>query len=151
MIVNRPRLRKRLRSRRGQTAVETAIILSVLFTLVLGIYEYGRLVMIKQLMGNASREGARQAVVNTSTMTTAQIQTTVTGFLAGQSYNNLAIQVYQADPTTGNNIGVWTGAPFGSTIAVQVDLYYAPITPVSWGLPGALHMTSKSLMRSEAN
>jgi Flp pilus assembly protein TadG len=140
--------------RRGRTAVETAIVINLLFMLLLAVFEYGRLIMTKQLMDNAAREGARLAVVSTNStsgVTTAQIQSTVTSFLAGQTVNNLAIQAYQADATTGNNIGAWNTAPFGSIVAVQVDLDFVPILPVTFNLPGSIHLMSRSLMRSEAN
>lgn len=141
--------------RSGRTAVEAAIVINVLVVLLLAVFEYGRLVMVKQLIDNAAREGARLAVVSTdssSGVTSAQIQSTVTSFLAGQTVNNLVVQVYQADPTTGNNIGAWNAAPFGSDIGVQVDCDFVPIVPVSAGIfPSTLHITARSLMRCEAN
>ena len=141
--------------RRGRTLVETAIVINVLVIVLLGIFEYGRLMMTKQLMDNAAREGARMAIVNassSSTVTTAQIQTAVTNYLAGQVGTGLAIQVFQADATTGSNISTsWNTAPFGSNIAVQVDLNFVPIFPIFGGLPGSIHLTAKSMMRSESN
>lgn len=134
--------------------METAIVINILVVLLLGVMEYGRLIMTKQLMNNAAREGARLAVVNTdsaSTVTRSQIQSTVTTFMAGQSYNNLNIQVFQADPVTGANVGTWNTTAFGSNIAVQVDLDFTPVFPIYGGLPGAIHLTSRSMMRSEAN
>ena len=141
--------------RRGVAAVEFAFVMPAILALLVGIWELGRLIEIQQLMTNAAREGARLAVVSTNStsgVTTSQIQSTVTGFLAGQTVNNLAVQVYQADPTTGNNVGTWNSAPFGSNIAVQVDLDYVPIVPVNLGItPNTLHLTAKSMMRCEAN
>lgn len=149
------RRRPRWHPRAGRTAVEAAIVINVLLVLILAVYEYGRLIMVKQLADNAAREGARLAVVSTnpnSGVTTSQIQTTVTGFLGGQAVNNLNVQVYQADSTTGNNVGAWNATPFGSNIAVQVDLDYVPVVPVQFGItPAALHITAKSTMRCEAN
>src|SRR4051794_15503661 len=109
-MTRRQATRQARRSRSGRTAVEAAIVINVLVVLLMGVFEYGRLMMIRQLMDNAAREGARYAVVNTSStsgVTTAQIQSTVTGYLAGQTVNNLVVQVYQADPTSGANIGAW--------------------------------------------
>ena len=67
---NRQRSGSRSRSRRGSVVVETAIVLSVLLTGLLGIFEYGRLGMIRQLMNNAAREGARMAIVSTASQPT---------------------------------------------------------------------------------
>ncbi len=142
-------------ARAGRTAVETAIVIKLLLVLLLAIFEYGRLIMMDNLIDNAAREGARLVVVNpaaTVPLTTAQIQATVTTYLAGQTVQNLVILVYQADSTTGANVGAWNTAPVGSDIAVQVDFDYTPIVPVNFGiLPSTIHLTAKALMLTEAN
>ena len=48
---------------KGQTIVETAIILPILLVLVLGIIEFGRAMYVKNTLNNAARAGARAAVV----------------------------------------------------------------------------------------
>ena len=142
-------------ARRGQTVIETAIVLNVLLLVILGVFEYGRLLMIKQLMDNAAREGARMAVVSTQSgtpLTTQQSQATVTNDLAGQQVNNLVIQVFEADPNTDANIGAWTAATYGKDIAVTVDADYSPMIPTTLGIvPNPLHLSARSVMRSEAN
>ena len=42
-------------------AVEFAMILPVILTLLLGIWEVGRMIEIQQILYNAAREGGRQA------------------------------------------------------------------------------------------
>ena len=54
--------------------------------LTLAIYDYGRYFMLSQLVNNAAREGARQAVANTNTQNTAMIQNTVDS-VPGDSQN----------------------------------------------------------------
>src|SRR5207248_6690665 len=65
--------------RRGTAAVELAVCLPLLLTLILGAWEVGRLVEVKQLLCNAVREGGRQAA--TGTQTTAQVQQYVVNYL----------------------------------------------------------------------
>jgi Flp pilus assembly protein TadG len=143
------------RDRRGATAMETAVTLPILLMLLLGVLDYGLMTMTRHLMDNAAREGARLAVVSTSatgtstTLTTAQIQTYVTGYLAGLSASNLSVQVFQADPVTGANIGSWSTAGLGANIAVQIDMDILPVCPLI--IPRTVHLTTKSMMRSEAN
>lgn len=141
--------------RRGAAVLETALVINVLLLGVLGVFEYGRLVMLRQLMQNAAREGARLAVVGTAAspeITTAQIQNTVISYLAGQSLSNLTVQVYQADPTTGANVGVWNQAPYGSPIAVQINATYVPVIPTTFGIvPNPMPMKAVSMMLNEAN
>ena len=48
---------------KGTTAVETAIIIMLLLTFIFGIIEFGLLLFDKQILTNASREGARAGIV----------------------------------------------------------------------------------------
>jgi len=54
---------KRLRCQKGVAAVEFAIILPLLMIIIFGIIEFGLLLYDKQVITNASREGARAGVV----------------------------------------------------------------------------------------
>src|SRR5438045_2938233 len=67
-------MRLRPTTRPGATLVETAVVISVTLLILFGIFEYCRFVMTKQLMENAAREGARFAVANTYSATTASVQ-----------------------------------------------------------------------------
>ena len=68
------------------------------------IFEYGRFLMIGDLVNNAVREGARQAVATTNTKDTAAIQNAVVYYLVSQQVMNSSgtpltasdVQVYQA-------------------------------------------------------
>ena len=68
---------RRLRGRRGQALAEFALILPVLFLLIAGIIEFGRAWNIKQVVTDASREGARYAVVQDNTMNPAGVEAKV--------------------------------------------------------------------------
>jgi Flp pilus assembly protein TadG len=48
---------------KGQALVEMAIVIVILFMLVLGIFQFGWLMYIKNSLNNAARAGARFAVV----------------------------------------------------------------------------------------
>jgi Flp pilus assembly protein TadG len=149
-------------ARRGVTMVETAIVIGVALVCLLAVFEYGRFVMVRQLAQNAVREGARQAVVGTTTQTTANIQNTVITYLAsqplqnggGQALSASDVQVYRADPTTGNpnaSDSTWTDASFGDAIAVKVNAYYKPILPTFGFLPGQVPVNVTCVMLCEAN
>ena len=137
--------------RRGRTLVEMAFVLSICLMFLLGLFDFSRVIMIRQLVTNAAREGCRYAVVNTSTATTGQIQTYVTNYLCGQQIKSLTINVYEADPTTGANIGSWTNAGLTNSIGVQVTGTIGTMTPTFSLLPSSLPVQATCVMSSEAN
>ncbi|QDT16880.1 TadE/TadG family type IV pilus assembly protein [Alienimonas californiensis] len=53
----------RTRRRRGAALVEAAVVLPIFFLAILAIVEFGRAMMVGQLVTNAAREGARQAIL----------------------------------------------------------------------------------------
>jgi len=137
--------------RRGAVIAEAAIVLPLCFVLMLSIFDFGRLVMMQQLLENAARSGARLAVTNTSTLATSDIQTCVTNCLAGQSLASMTIQVYQVNPSNGANLGAWTSTPLGGYIAVEIDGNFAPVVPGLSLIPSSVPMTIKVMMLCEAN
>jgi uncharacterized repeat protein (TIGR01451 family) len=55
---------KRRQKERGQTLVEFALILPVLLMLIIGIFEFGRIIFLYANLFNAAREGARYGLIN---------------------------------------------------------------------------------------
>ena len=55
------------KTRRAAAVVEFAVVAPVLFLLVFGMIEFGRMVMVQQVLTNASREGARVGILDGST------------------------------------------------------------------------------------
>jgi Flp pilus assembly protein TadG len=155
--------------RRALTLVETAVTMSLCLLVLFGILEYGRLIMTRQVLENAAREGARYAVVNTQSATTSNVQDHVDQMLAGQGsqlsdYNKTtSIQVFKADPTTlnpldanNNVVASWTQAPFtnaqfGQGIAVRITGTYTPILPSFLYLGQTITLQATCVMCSEAN
>ena len=116
--------------RRGATVVEAAIVMNIFLLFIFAIMEFGNYVFVKQLMDNAARDGARMASMGPLTTTTAQIQAQVTTELCNSGPSSLSIQVFQANPSTGANIGAWTNAGLGQTVAVQISgSYKAAVEP----------------------
>jgi Flp pilus assembly protein TadG len=139
--------------RRGSAVVEAAIALPMFFLMLLGILEYSRYVMVRNLADHAAREGARTAVVHSYDQTTSQIQSLVVSRLAGQDgqLSGLAVQVYKADPATGRNLGLWTDARFGEWIMVQVTGTYRPALPNFLQMSSTIPVKGQVMMRCEAN
>ncbi|WP_256369016.1 TadE/TadG family type IV pilus assembly protein [Aquisphaera insulae] len=141
-------------ARRGAAVVETAVVLGTFLMVTMGIFEYGRLVMVRQLMSSAARAGARKAAVGTadSEVTTQSIRDSVIALVKPAKLDNLNVQVYGADPDTGLPLGAWEQVAYGRPIAVQVDGDYTPCLPTTLGIvPSRLHFTAISTALSESN
>jgi Flp pilus assembly protein TadG len=119
--------------RRGAAVVEFAIVAPVLILLILGMIEYGRLVMCQQVLTNATREGARAAVLDGAT--TTSVTTVVSDFLTGSKISGATITVNPSPPSN---------AAFGAPVTVSVSI---PFSQVSW-LPTPMFLGSKTLTAS---
>jgi Flp pilus assembly protein TadG len=136
--------------------VESAAVLSIAFLLVFGVFEYGRFMMVKNVMENAAREGARYAVVqSTTTQATTLTQSqiiTYTQNKMGAVWNQFnpppTIVVTAQDPNTGADTGTWDTASFTNPIAVRITATYKPLTYV---ISGNIPLQAQSSMGSEAN
>ena len=139
--------------RPGAALIETAAVVIVFLMVLLGIFEYCRLIFVQQMVESAAREGARYAIVNTNDSNlVADTQTQVKARMSGlnNALLNWNVQVYYAD-SNGNNLGAPQNAPFGSYIAVQIDCDYNPIAPALLWMNRTVHIQTKAYMCSEAN
>jgi Flp pilus assembly protein TadG len=96
--------------RRGATAVETALVLIPFIMFLLGVFEYGRLLMDWNVLNNAAREGCRYALANN---TAATIKSDVQGLVNGKmgpeltSFSGLSVTLggmHQGVSTPINNL-----------------------------------------------
>jgi Flp pilus assembly protein TadG len=143
--------REHRKMRCGAAAVEAAIVLPLAFMFMFAIFDFGRAITTEQLLENATHVAVRKAVVGTTTLTTSDIQTVVANCMGGLALQGMSVQVYQANPTTGANIGPWTKAANGQCIAVQVTGNFVPIVPTFSLLRTPVRMSSTALMNCEAN
>lgn len=121
------------RRRRGAAIVEMAVCLPVLVTIVLGIIEFGRGMMVGELVNNAAREGARLAIVTGSTNT--EVTDVVKNFLDAAGVNSqyvsvtITVTAAAGNPNPGNQVG---SAKTRDLCSVQVQV---PFNRVSF-IPG---------------
>jgi Flp pilus assembly protein TadG len=118
------------RNRRGAAVVEFAVVAPVFIMLVFGMIEYGRMVMVQQLLTNASREGARMGVLDGAT--TASVQTSVTTYLSNASVSGATVTVSPNPPSS---------AGYGAPVTVTVTV---PFSQVSW-IPTPMFLSGKTL------
>ena len=116
--------------RRGATTVEFAVTSLVFFTLVLGIVEIGRALMVQHVLTDAARHGCRVGVLDGKA--TSDVSTAATAVLnaggAGSATVTVQVNGVVADASTaqsGDEITVLTSVPAGQ---------------ISW-LPGLRYLT----------
>lgn len=88
--------------RRGAAAVELAIVLPLFMMIVMGIVEFGRAMMVGQLVTNAARHGSRLSIVDGATNTS--VETAVKDFVSnsvGVGVSDITVEI-KVDPGTGN-------------------------------------------------
>lgn len=116
--------------RPGAATVEFAIVAPLFIMLVFGMIEYGRMVMVQQLITSAGREGARMGVLEG--VTVDQVTTTVTNYLEESSVNGATVTVSPSP------LG---SARYGEPVTVKVSV---PFDSVSW-LPSPMYLGGKTL------
>jgi Flp pilus assembly protein TadG len=134
------RLRSGGRTRVGAAVVEFAFVAPLFILLTLGMMEVSRMVMVKQLLINASREGARMAVL--PNVTAQEVTTQVTQQLSASALNGVQISIQPAE---------LSGAAVGTPITVSLSV---PAASVGW-IPNPVFamnhtLTASTTMRKES-
>jgi len=130
---------RKARARRATATVEFAVAAPLLALLLLGMVEYGRLVMVQQLLTNAAREGARVAVADNAT--SSDVESAVKEYLEQHSLGDVEVAVDPPSPGTaapGDGVVVTVQLPFDNASWLASPLYLAGRT-----------MTSRATMRRE--
>ncbi len=122
------------RARRAVAAVELAVVVTVLGTMMLGLFELSRGMMVKQTLSGAARKGCRTGILRQYGNT--DITNDVTNVMRDNGFDSskfnppslgaITITVTAPDGTTLTD--ALDAAP-GSTVSVQVSI---PVTSVNW-------------------
>jgi Flp pilus assembly protein TadG len=119
----------------GATLVEFALTFPFLILLLMGIFDLGWAVYANNTVALAAREGARQAIITTTSdsVIRAQVKNTAQGL----SLTDSEI-VINPSPTRTS----------GSAVSVQVNYTYTPVTPLIANIigGGSLHVSSQATM-----
>lgn len=137
-MMNKPTSHRR-NPRRGASAVEFALVAPVFFLVVLGIMEFGRMVMTQQVITNASREGARIAVLDSAT--TDKVKKRIDGYLAAANVRGATVIVSPNPPTS---------AKFGEQVSVRIRVPYSAISTLSKTfMNSGKELVAEAIMRRE--
>jgi Flp pilus assembly protein TadG len=140
---------KRLKTERGAALLEAAITVPIVLLICVGIFEFGRAYQTWQVVTNASREGARLAVIEGST--DDQVRQRVNNYLTGGGLSSLPdskIAIARTVAVTTSNTGsqVQVNYPFQFMVLNPVIRLIAPSDTTG---QGTYTMTASTLMRNE--
>ncbi|MBW3539449.1 MAG: pilus assembly protein [Planctomycetes bacterium] len=137
--------------RRGAALVEMALVLPIFITVTLGIIEFGRAMMVGQLVTNAAREGARLAVVDGTT--NAEVEQAIYDFL--QASVNVApadvivtitVEEYPGNPDPGNEVA---NAGPRDLVSVRVQVPYNKVNYIRAKWLDGKNLVGLAAMRHE--
>ncbi len=126
--------KNRHKPRRAAVAVEFAVILPLLLTILFGIIEFGYVFMVRQSLQHAAREGCRMASLQTS-------QPPYTNVLARVNEIMAAASVPITPPTV-------TQGPCEETVVVSVPYDSVSLFGTFLGF-GGYNLTGQCTMRKE--
>ena len=138
-------------NRRGTALVEMALVLPIFVAVTLGIVEFGRAMMVGQLITNAAREGARLGIIDGST--NAEVIDSIEGFLAesaGIQAADLTITI-TVTPAEGNpnpNNQVANALP-RDLVTVFVSVPFNKVSYVTGNYLSGKTLSGRSAMRHE--
>lgn len=131
--------------------VEMALVLPVFLVIVAGIMEFGRALMVLNLVTNAAREGARMAVIDGTT--NSDVTNSINTFLVsalGQSASSatttITVTAASGNPDPHNQVG---SATTRDLITVKVQIGYDSIALISGKYLAGKQLTGSSAMRHE--
>lgn len=121
---------------KGASAVEFVIVLLLLLPLVFGIADVGIALYNKQVITNASREGARAGIARSTT----PIKTVVDNYCSGRLF---------PAGTLPSNVTFSGGGDFQNNLTVTVTLDHNFMFAGIIGLSPTITMTGQTLMKME--
>lgn len=147
------RRRSSLRGERGSELIELALALPILLLVLAGIMDFGFLFERFEVVTNAAREGARMAVLSTSSgYSTTDVQNRVSSYLttSGLTGSSATTDVSYTTQTLPSGLTVQV-----ATVTVTYPssfLFIGPIAAlVGGGSPGTVNLKAVSVMRVEGS
>lgn len=136
-----------MKSEKGASAVEFAIVLPVLVLLIAGIMEFSILLYDQAVITNASREGARAGIVHSepNPLSDAELEAIVNNYCAGH------LITFGAAPGATTSVSrAGSGSP-GDPLTVSVNYHYNFLVIPNFlsNLAGGIELTGQTVMRME--
>ncbi|TYQ12967.1 UNVERIFIED_CONTAM: TadE-like protein [Acetivibrio alkalicellulosi] len=126
-----------LSSKKGQSIVETAMVLPIIVIILAGIIDFGLLFNNYMIITNASREAARSAAIGDGDLDINLLVVNMTGTL---DQSKITTTIYPPDNLRRK----------GEEVVITIEYQNTLITPViSAIIPNPISLESKTIMRIE--
>jgi Flp pilus assembly protein TadG len=152
------------RKSRGQAMIEFALLSTLLFVMIMGIFDFGRAIAVYINIAEAAHEGARQLVLRTNYNSSYPDTAIVNATLSKIGGGGMVLMedpclapptpcTTPGTPTIPNTGFIWISPnrPTGNQeVSVRITYKYAPLTGMISNIVGAQFvMTAGSSMRAE--
>jgi Flp pilus assembly protein TadG len=126
--------------RRAAAVTEFAVVAPVFFLMIVGFIEFARALMVQQVLVNAARVGAREAILASGEPTTQDVVDAVNAYTQGITVNPVTVDVSPSP----------SAAEAGDMITVTTSVNYIDVSwmPAPWFLGDAV-LSSSATMRKE--
>lgn len=150
---------KHINRRKGSAIVEFALILPLFLLVLYGMTEFGRAWFTMHIVTNASREGARKAVIQGKT--NADVINTINNYLSSSGMNtaDASIVIKVNNDATVNVSTATTDANISVTVSYNFQVLTGSIIPTLTSLPilggsavnwsGTIPLSNTAVMRHE--
>ena len=130
-------------NQRGAVATEFALLLPILLTILLGIIEFGMIMYGREIVTNATREGARAGITQgPPKLATGEITTISNNYLIGTGVNPANV--------TFTAVGAGGANPATLTVTATYNYFFMiPWIPAMTGVPNPLIINTQTVMRHE--
>ena len=131
------------RNERGAVATEFALLLPVFLTILIGIIEFGMIMYGREIVTNATREGARAGITQgPPKLSTGAITTISSNYLVNTGVNPANV--------TFTAVGAGGANPATLTVTAQYQYFFLiPFIPAMTGIPNPLIINTQTVMRHE--
>lgn len=131
---------RRARQRRGTALVEFAMVAPVFFLFMVGAIEFGRAIMVQEVLTDASREGARVGIIDG--MQTSDVQSAANAYLTAMKVSGATVSVSPQNPGS---------TPSGTQVTVTISIPYKSVSwvPAPWFL-GSATLTASTVMQRQS-
>jgi Flp pilus assembly protein TadG len=132
-----------LQNDRGAVATEFALLLPIFLTILIGIIEFGMIMYGREIVTNATREGARAGITQgPPKLTPGAITTISNNYLLNTGINPANV--------TFTAVGAGGANPATLTVTATYSYFFLiPYIPAMTGIPNPLIINTQTVMRHE--